>query len=537
MAYEYADRTSSLNNMQAKPNADGTYTFVVSQRDPGVYNWLDPEGHAAGMLAIRWQTVPDGYKAENAIRSVKLVPIDRLKDELAPETVFVTAKERASQRAERAATYANRLAPAAAVDTAWNTLGTPKQIEREKLALQVLDTPQVRKALQSVKALYAKDAQGRTPTGKATIDRAAESISMAAIYMAIAEDLTRPYPFWSVNAPHEWHGLKMPRSGFGIDNPDNIYRPFRVEGGARYEVRGRIKQPGPAELHFELRDSVPGTGQMVAEAAKQLATLRSDKITVNTDGSFVVAIDSDPNGDRVNHIAMPSKGNFHMSVRQLFTDWATQNPVDLDVVRLSGGSSEQPLTVAQLADRAAALLGKIAPFWVAYDNRFVFSEPANQVRTPRIRPGGRGLSTGGHFQLNNDQAWVFTVDPLGAASLGVQLTDPWGVAYDYVARTSSLNNMQAKANADGTYTFVISAQDPGVYNWLDPEGYSAGMMAIRWQSGPEVQAPEKALRDSTLVKVQDLRTVLPVGTAFVTPAERAAQQAERAAQYARRLAS
>ena len=109
VAYEYTDRTSSLNNTQAKPNADGTYTFVVSQRDPGVYNWLDPEGHAAGLMAIRWQAMSGGGKPENAVRSAQVVPLARLKQELPNETQFVTPAQRKVQQAERAAHYARRL--------------------------------------------------------------------------------------------------------------------------------------------------------------------------------------------------------------------------------------------------------------------------------------------------------------------------------------------------------------------------------------------------------------------------------------------
>ncbi len=414
-------------------------------------------------------------------------------------------------------------------------LGTSEQVRREKLALEVLATPQVREQLRRVEALYAADPQGATPTGKVTIGRAAHSITMAAIYMAIAEDLTRPYPFWSVNAPHEWFGIKVPRAGFGIDNPDNVYSPIRIEGGVRYEVRGRIRQPGPVELHFELRDSVPGTGPMVAEAGQQLATLRSDEIAVQPDGSFVITIDSDPVAGRTNHIATPASGSFHMSVRQLFTDWGTQNPISLEVVRLSGAPPKQPLTVAQIADRSVELLKKIAPFWVAYDNRFIFSQPANYVRPPRARPGGRGLSANGHFTLKPDEAWVITLDPLGALSLGVQITDPWGVAYDYVNRTSSLNNVQATPNADGTYTFVVAQRDPGVHNWLDPEGHDAGMLAIRWQSLPQAAKAETAIRGTAVVPLARLREVLPPETHFLNPGERQTQQAQRAASYAHRL--
>ncbi|MGH6782340.1 MAG: hypothetical protein ACREB5_09570, partial [Sphingomonadaceae bacterium] len=154
---------------------------------------------------------------------------------------------------------------------------------------------------------------------------------------------------------------------------------------------------------------------------------------------------------------------------------------------------------------------------------------------PRVRPGGRGFSTGGHFKLGPDEAWVVTLRPLGAASMGFQLTDPWGVAYDYVGRTSSLNDAQAKPNADGSYTFVVSQRDPGVYNWLDPEGQAAGLFAVRWQSLPQGAVPGVAIKDARVVSLAQLKQTLPVETKLVTPDERKAQQAERAASYMRRL--
>lgn len=106
---EYAERSSSLNNAQARPNADGTYSFVVSRRDPGVYNWLDPEDHDAGIIAIRWQSLPAGATPENAIRNVAVVPLADLRAALPPETTFLSPQERKAQRSERAASHARRL--------------------------------------------------------------------------------------------------------------------------------------------------------------------------------------------------------------------------------------------------------------------------------------------------------------------------------------------------------------------------------------------------------------------------------------------
>ncbi|MEU1984447.1 hypothetical protein [Nocardia sp. NPDC019395] len=54
----YWDHQSSLNRSQTMTNPDGSVTFVVSQRDPTVCNWLDPTGHSRGLIFLRWQDLP-----------------------------------------------------------------------------------------------------------------------------------------------------------------------------------------------------------------------------------------------------------------------------------------------------------------------------------------------------------------------------------------------------------------------------------------------------------------------------------------------
>ncbi|WP_176591528.1 DUF1214 domain-containing protein [Sphingobium sp. EM0848] len=414
-------------------------------------------------------------------------------------------------------------------------LANMRQVALEATALRILASAPMQAEIKRVEALYAADPQGSTPTGRMTIGRAAESIAMAAIQYAVGEDTDRPSMMWVVNAPHDWFGMRVPRSGYGIDNPDNVYRNAMVDGAVRYEIHGRVKRPAPAELHFELRDSIPGTAAMAAEGGKQLGTLRSDAMQIAADGSFTITLDSAPAGGRRNHIQTPAHGKFLLVVRDLFTDWSTQNPVALEIHRVDGPPMAPPPSDEALARRAAALLSQIAPYWVDYDNRFVFTRPVNQIGVPRVRPGGRGFSTSGHFNLGPDEAWVVTLRSLGAASLGFQLTDPWGVAYDYVGRTSSLNTAQAKPNADGSYTFVISQKDPGVYNWLDPEGYAAGAFAIRWQSLPPNSEPTDAVKDFKVAPLAQVRQMLPAGAALITPRGRKAQLAERLASYRRRL--
>ncbi|MEY4160754.1 MAG: hypothetical protein RLZZ136_1375 [Pseudomonadota bacterium] len=414
-------------------------------------------------------------------------------------------------------------------------LATPYQIRTEREILRIVSSMAMQAEIAKVVALYAADPQGKTPAGKARIQVAAHSIAVAAAQYAVGEDSDRPGILWTVNAPHHWHHLIVPRSGYGIDNPDNVYRSFSVAGSARYTVRGHFPPNRPAELHFEMRDAIPGTTAMTAEGGKQLSTLRSDEIVTDGQGNFTITVDSKPANGRPNHLQTPEKGKVLVVVRDLFTDWATQEPTALSIQRIDGPPIAPAPHHTEFIKRATALLRQIAPYWVNYDNQFLFSRPANQLSAARMRPGGRGISASAHFALKPDEAWVITVDAIGAQSLGVQLCDPWGVAYDYATRTSSLNRTQAKPNADGTYTFVVSERDPGVYNWLDPQGQPAGILVIRWQSLPPGAKADDAIRSAQLVPIAQLRNVLPEGTVFTSLADRQAQRAARAAQYRRRL--
>jgi hypothetical protein len=106
---DIVNRTSSLNKAQSVPNADGTYTFVLSRKDPGVHNWIDPCDMGEGILTLRMAEFPGGRPNEDLSATSRVVALSELQNVLPPETKRVTPAERAAQRAERAAGYERRL--------------------------------------------------------------------------------------------------------------------------------------------------------------------------------------------------------------------------------------------------------------------------------------------------------------------------------------------------------------------------------------------------------------------------------------------
>ena len=55
ISLDYLNHQTSLTADQARTDPDGRIRFVVSERDPGVTNWLERTGHDRGYLQLRWQ--------------------------------------------------------------------------------------------------------------------------------------------------------------------------------------------------------------------------------------------------------------------------------------------------------------------------------------------------------------------------------------------------------------------------------------------------------------------------------------------------
>jgi len=95
---DYLNHQSSLNAKQTRIDPDGKARFVLSLKDPGVPNWIDPAGVRRGIAAWRWvgtDFIPRSRVRKSALSGVR--------DLLHADTPQVTAAERAAVIAERRA--------------------------------------------------------------------------------------------------------------------------------------------------------------------------------------------------------------------------------------------------------------------------------------------------------------------------------------------------------------------------------------------------------------------------------------------------
>ena len=96
-------------HLETIPADDGSYTFVLSRRDPGVHNWIDPCGMSEGILTLRMAEFPEGRPNDDLSAKSRVVPLSSLRAELPAETKWVSAAERSAQLAERSTAYVRRL--------------------------------------------------------------------------------------------------------------------------------------------------------------------------------------------------------------------------------------------------------------------------------------------------------------------------------------------------------------------------------------------------------------------------------------------
>jgi hypothetical protein len=416
-------------------------------------------------------------------------------------------------------------------------LAKPEQFEREATALRLFESAAVQGELAKAKALFAKSPLASDESGRSTIDRATEAIAFASSLYAANNNTVEPFILWATNAEHRWNGMVVPSSGYGLDAPDNVYRSATFDGAGRYRIRGTAQGAAPSQETFVVYRSLPGVEKtMTAGRMDEIAGLKSEDFVLDADGGFTITIDADPANGRPNHLQTPADlHGLHLMVRDSLADWTKELPYELSIERLDDAPPQPRRSDAEMAAQAAQALAGNARFWLNWFETYVHAKPLNEIVPPWRRVQGWGMTQQGRFSLADDEAWLITLDPLGARFFDFQISDPWTKAVEYVTRTGSFNASQAHLDDDGCITLVASPKDPGVWNWLDTGGLTSGTFQVRWQSLPASAQSEKAVRDVRVVKLEALASLLPKGARFVTPEQRVAQQRERAASYSNRL--
>lgn len=288
------------------------------------------------------------------------------------------------------------------------------------------------------------------------------------------------------------------------DNPDSIYHQAAIRGDCSYRIRGR--RTGQDYISF----TVHGTDPTGGFGGPVLADINDGDFRFDADDRYELVLSaSEPSSDDP-AVWVPLDPDARMILVRNYFQRAVSAHNDpeahvvLDIEPLTPLGPSPVLTDDEVADRieqSCAMLEAItlglrvfgAP--PAVPVPFVSAEP-NTVGTPwSFRATGEAVAgavdifySSGGFELGPDQALVMegTVPP--SRFTNVMLWNVHMQTLDYRTRRTALNQAQMVPEADGSYRIVVSAQDPGVPNWLDTGGHRRGTIFWRFllpESDPE----------------------------------------------------
>lgn len=386
------------------------------------------------------------------------------------------------------------------------------QIQREALALR--ENATITGARDQAIALFKASDSATVADGLSTLEGALDEMIFGVLLGIAGNNPLNPEVVWSGHLPYTSHGLSVPGSRYA-DSPDRIYRSIPVNPDYSYEITGR-RNPLYPSLDFSI-EAIPPPSLW----GQPTDSLQARDIEVAGDGTFTITADAGGAEGRKNHLQL-APGTTNILIRDTLSDWASQRPNGIRVA-VTERVGEQPPKPAEIAERAASEIVATAQSTVAFLEQMVWNKPVNQLsafqRTvEQGMPGG--IFAASRFSVADDEALVITLDPLGAAYMGIQVSDLWMRSTVYDRHSTSLNNRQAIANEDGSFTLILSRKDPGYVNWLDAGNLGDGIVMVRWEllSGPvDVNS---AIRQVRKIRLSDLDSHLAGTQKKVSPGER-----------------
>jgi hypothetical protein len=262
-----------------------------------------------------------------------------------------------------------------------------------------------------------------------------------------------------------------------------------------------------------------------------------DQLAIGADGYFSVIMSAErPEGYTGDWWPLDGRAR-RLLMRRCACDWKQEVDARVAVNRLDDpGEDMSPQDAARrFADMTAWIEGTIQ-FDMALVRYYREHHGINVLlRSQWIEDAG-GLAQQAYYdgihQIDDDEALIVEVPlPTECFYWQILVADDRFATVDWVNRQSSLNDVQARVDADGALRVVISKQDPGVHNWLDKADVPWGIIQMRLyrtSGSPEARV--------TRVPVGEVLEHLPPDTVLVSPAERQEQcRARREGAQLRRI--
>jgi hypothetical protein len=273
----------------------------------------------------------------------------------------------------------------------------------------------------------------------------------------------------------------------GLDNPDYVYASARLSPDFSYRLSGSLNDV-----------AMLGIGVFSGALGTPKGLIRDGYITTQEldveDGEFELTLSRDKQPG--NWLALGEATN-SLGIRQTVLKRREQTPASLELVRIDSGEAPAPLEpdhfVGQL-DRVGQTIGGIVGQFL--DWTASFKEHPFEIR--EIDPKFLAVAQGdpnttyhySYWELEEDEVYTVALEPPKEFDYwNFQIGNHWLESFDYLHYDTHVNHETAVAEDDGTVRIHISAQDPGLPNWLDTAGHRRGTLALRW-IGADAMPPD-----------------------------------------------
>ena len=300
-------------------------------------------------------------------------------------------------------------------------------------------------------------------------------------------------------------------------NPDFVYQIAFLDGARRWRITGRRNTAHWVDIQVT-------RGWWGEPGYDGLGNYDLDDFEHGSDGAFEIVASADAapgNWMRLD----PGHPNNALLVRPAIYDWEREVPPEFFIEPLDDGPTGPSILDEAEIVRRLGLCGEFIKHsigrWTTKGSpKLLQAAGLNQFVIHRGDPSRGGASPLAQYgqavyELAHDEALIIETDAPDAAYWGISLGTWWWETTDPTHHKTSINGRQAVIDTDGRFRAVLTRQDPGVPNWLDPVCWDAGIILLRWY---------RAARDPHVVtrKVpySQLREHLPADTAPVTPEQR-----------------
>ncbi|MGO9512676.1 MAG: hypothetical protein ACLP2F_03405 [Steroidobacteraceae bacterium] len=314
-------------------------------------------------------------------------------------------------------------------------------------------------------------------------------------------------------------------TAFGAPSPDFSYYWTFLDGARTYRIWGESGTTRWTE--FQLLRGFWGDRDM-----QTLGTYDFDHCEKRPDGSFEII--ASPTEHPGNWLKLdPEVRNVTVLTREAWYDWERERGMKIHIEALDLKDHEPIAHSGAEMNRRIRAIGHLTrfdvEFFIKLTNRVLETVGKNTFYAPPMHDaddvGGnpRACYVQMVYDIKPDEALLIETHIPIARYWSLQLADMWWQTTDYAHHHSSINGHQAHIDADGKCRMVISFQDPGVPNWVDPVDASLGIAQWRWYLADRHPIP--SVRK---VPVNAVRSLLPPDTPQVTPQQRRQTIAARA---------